>query len=405
MKRLLLSLALLGSVAANVWLLWDFVRGPAGAPEAPVAVAAPAAVRAAGDAGDPTAQVDRQTWERLTQGGDPAALVARLRAQGFPPKMVRIILTLQLQAAQAERLQDINVGFLSQPYWRSTSNGSMITPAFNLANRALSREVDDRVMQLLGPSLPEMTPEELAEWRNRHGELISPEKIGTLERIAADYSDLRSQVTTAAGRILLPEDREKLAFLEKEMLADMARTLTPEEMTEYEMRTGRTGQALRSTVAAFRPTEQEFRALYRVMQTLDAQFGRSSPQTPEERRQRTEAEAQLGPQIAAVLGPERYADYQRTTDPAWRTAYIYVGLNGLPSALIGPLAGVEQEFAPRARAVRENAALTAEQRNAQLAALAQEAEQRLAATLGAERAAAYKASGGWMRALQPMPAR
>lgn len=396
MKRFLL-LALAGSLAGNAYLLRD-LRRASSIPATPVPVAPAAALRTESPP-DPTAHVDRRTWERLTAHAEPADLVARLRAAEFPPHVIRLMLTLHLYDRHADRRRAIRQAYLAAPYW-----GTPIDPAFNRANRALSREIGETVEKLLGPGATESPPADPDAWTRRHGAL-SPEKVAAIQRITSDYSDLRTDITTAAGRILLPEDREKLALLEKEQRADTERLLTPEELVDYDLRNGRTAQTLRFQLAAFNPSEQEFRAIHQVVRALDTQFPQSRTLTPEERRQKADAEAQLGPQLEIALGPERYADYKRATDPAWLQAHRYVTANELPASVTGRLAGLQQELSQRAAALRDERTLGAEQRNAQLAALAEEAERRLAATLGADRLDDYRTSqGAWLRSLQPAPA-
>ncbi len=64
-------------------------------------------------------------------------------------------------------------------------------------------------------------------------------------------------------------DREKLALLNRERRADLERVLTPEELFEYDLRQGPTAMRLRSQLAAFQPTEEEYRAIFTVQHALD----------------------------------------------------------------------------------------------------------------------------------------
>jgi hypothetical protein len=125
--------------------------------------------------------------------------------------------------------------------------------------------------------------------------------------------------------------------------------------------------------------------------------------TAEQRRMRAEAEKQLAPQIEAALGAERYAEYQKKTDAAWRMNNQFALQFNLPAEAVEQLYAIQKDITDRAKAVREaNAAY--EQLSAQLAALQQEAVTRLAPILGDRLLSGYRNSyGTWVRELRPPP--
>jgi hypothetical protein len=207
--------------------------------------------------------------------------------------------------------------------------------------------------------------------------------------------------------MMLPEDNEKLALLEKEKNADMSKLLTPQELEEYNLRSSTSASMLRSNLTTFNPTEAEFRALYKLQSALDDQYPQPMGMTTaEQRAPREAAEKQLQPQIQALLGPDRYADYQLATDPKYSSINRLVARLELPASTSVDVVNVQETAQKQAMALRQDRTLSPDQRNAQLAALAQQAQTQLTATLGPSGFEAYKEYGGyWLQNLQarPMP--
>jgi hypothetical protein len=394
-----LRLLLLGfSLAANT-LLFTHWRRISDASSRPIISTPSAPSRSAAGPMDPTAHIDPETWTALAPEGELTDFVARLRAQGYPPDLLRAIVQAHLRDRFADRLRPLLEAAAAQPYWRGGS-GSPISPKITIARRALEREMNDLTLQLLGP--PAQDPADVASRRRRYGDL-APEKIAALRRLNADYFDLRHQVNLESREIVLPDDREKLVFLEKERRADLARLLTAEELADFDLRTGRASNHLRYQLAVFEPTEQEFRAIHLLYQTLEAQFGPQESMPPDVRRQRAAAEKALAPQIEAVLGADRFADYQRTTAPGWVEAHQAVSQLNLPPATIGPLVAIQQDLMQRAQTLRTDRTLAPAERDRRLNGLEQEAITRLTPVLGA-RLADYQANGGyWLYSLRPPP--
>jgi hypothetical protein len=243
-----------------------------------------------------------------------------------------------------------------------------------------------------------------ASMAGRFGNL-PPEKIDQLQSILSDYGEMRSQVYSTANGVWLPEDRSKLALLDKEQHVDLAALLTPQELEEYNLRNSSTASQLRSQLALFNPTEDEFRAIFKIQQTLDDQFGSTMTMTMEQRRQYMEAQKQLLPQFQAVLAPDRFAAFQQAVDPAYQQINRLVARLDLPPETSTQVVTLQKDILQRATSAQAMRDLTPDQRAAQLVVLNQEATAKLTQTLGARGFDAYKATGGgyWLQMLQPRP--
>jgi hypothetical protein len=350
----------------------------------------------------PTSSSPPLAWDQL-HGLTPEEFTARLKRHGFPPHVLRAIVQARVAEDFRPRWRALETQS-SRPYWRTTGGGGFlgrrIDPREAAARRALSREERSLVQRLVG-SEPE-TAAIRAYNHYRYGDIDS-DRIKQVQAIEVDYSDLLAQIRHDSRGVLLQEDRDQIAFLEAEKHADLAALLTPEELTAYELRASPTARRLRSQLAAFDATEEEFIALYEVQRTFDKKYGSGdSALSSEQLRRRREAQSELDQEIAAVLGAERYADYELKTHSSWRAADAWVNQQQLPAPTTSALVSLEREMEQRSRSIRQTRGLSSADRTAQLAALAQEAEARLGRVLNQEQIGAYQAGPGhWLRNLRP----
>ena len=399
--NLLLALSLAVNVALVVLVLG---RGPrsADARSDALAAAGPAARSVSADAAADTAKtVDPETWRSLI-AGDLAATAARLRAEGYPLSLQRAILAALIAERFAERHRAIASMIDAQPWWRGNLYGSAAGAKVITARQALQREEKEMLEQLLGVDAG--ASDYARAKRARQSGDLPPEKAGELSRIIADYDELMREVRNAAQNILLPEDRAQLGLLEKEKRADLAKLLTAEELFEYDLRSSPTANQLRYTLSAFAPTDEEYRAIFKVQFPFDARYGPPELMSQEQLRQRRAEQPKVIEQMKTVLSPERFAEYQLKTDNAYIQANALVTRLQLPATATAEIVAVQKDIMKRAEAVRTNAALPPPQRAAELAALGSEANLRLAPTLGEQGLAAYKqGAGGWINSLQRPP--
>jgi hypothetical protein len=228
------------------------------------------------------------------------------------------------------------------------------------------------------------------------------DKADAVQRIAEDYAEMTAKVNASTGGIMLPEDKEQLALLEREKRADLAAVLTPQELEDYEMRSSPVTSRLRTALTLMDATEEEFRAIYAVQRVRDEAQNRLSS-GPGTMAARTEAQRLVADQAAALkaaLGEQRFAEYERANDREFQQ------LNQ-----IAQRENVSREAAVQAYALRETVSresnrifddttLTTEQKRAALLALAQNTKTQMRNTLGPAASDAYLRTAGWVNALE-----
>lgn len=424
----LLGILLAASLALNAALAVLARRGPpsdsgqaAGGPDGVGASGAPAtakpvrATAATGKAGAATpalATAAGSRWADL-HSADLAVFIARLRAAGLPPGVVRALLHVEIEERFAARERELYASLAYVPPWRPRP----LMTAKAMAERdaaftALNKEREDLLQQLLGADYIERDGIVGLFYRRQFGDL-GPERMEKAQALvqaqAAALREFGSHfVATADGvPVYKPEEREKRRAIDEEFRTQLAQLLTPQELERYDLWSSETAQNLRSRLQVFDASEQEFLALYRLTRPIDDRYSQRYGALPADQaaaRKRAEAEAEE--QIKAALGPERYADYRQATAPEHATLNAIVSRLGLPLATARTVAGLQADIAQRAVAIRADAALPAPQREAQLAALTREAETRLQETLGPRGLDAFRQyNGAWLRTLPAAPSR
>jgi hypothetical protein len=395
------------SLAANVALLFAVTqRSARWADFFSLGSSKPSAVVPAAKAG--TAEAPKadaftpETWANL-KAGDIKSVAERLKAEGFPVSLQRAIIGALVAEQFADRHHALAEMIRAQPWWammfNSASGGKIMT-----ARQQLQRDEKDAIDALLGPDAGTTTYAHARQER-QFGDL-PPAKLSELDRINSDYNELISDVRNSSQGILLKEDRDKIAYLEKEKRDDITKLLTPDELFAYDLRSSPTANSLRTQLASFNPTEDEFRAIFKAQQAFDAQYGGGNFElmSPEQRRARAGAQQQLTDQVQAVLSPDRFADYKLKTDPAYLSANAIVTRLELPATATTDIVTIQKDIMKRADSIRTDRSLSADERTSQLTALGSEAVVRLTPVLGDAGLAAYKQSGGyWINMLQRTP--
>lgn len=409
----LLPVVLVGSLAANAALATLFVNRPALAPPAlraffmPAKTAEPTAAEAKMEAARAERAATRAVAEARAQRSklwralhteDLKTLAAQLRAAGFPTAVVRAIVDAQVEARFAPQIRELKRATEETPYWKPdptmySGNSEVFTKLSQIY-----RERAKVMREVLGQdALAWGATDPTAAQRRQFGD-IAPAKIDLVQRINDDYAEMSAQVRTAMQGVTLPEDREKLALLEREKRADLAALLTPQELNDYEMRSSPVTSRLRSALSVMEASEAEFLAIYKIQQPfVDTLYSSSNMVTTRSSfEQRRELTAQVNEQVKAALGEARFLEYQRATN------YEYQGLHRMAQVENLPVTAVAQAFDVRASTaeasdkIMNDRSLTPEARTAALQTLAQSAHNQIISAVGPKVGNAYANNAQWL---------
>jgi hypothetical protein len=167
---------------------------------------------------------------------------------------------------------------------------------------------------------------------------ISPEKQELLASLSK-YDLRRDKLLNPPGGILLKDDLEELKRLDAEKRDLLASVLSPAELEHYQLQAHPIAETMRRDLAAFQPTEEEFRKIFALQKQesesiVELQLeARANPDAPSQGLKMAAIAGEAEKAIAETLGPERYAVYQRSRDPEFVVLRRISEQFGLPDAL------------------------------------------------------------------------
>ena len=349
----------------------------------------PAATPDAGaDQGRPKTILRRQffSW-REVESRDYPTYIANLRDIGCPEQTIRDIIIADVNALYAQKRATEMVTAESQ-WWRSEPDPAVVQAAADKA-KALDEDRRGLLTRLLGASWESGDLVSLP--RPSHpGVLLDGPILGALSpetkqsvQDANQRSEERMQTYLEAQRRAGKNpDAAELAKLRQQTRTELARILTPPQVEEFLLRYSQNAADLRAQFGQlryFNPSPDEFRAVFRVTDTLDQQIQALGDSTDQNTlRQKKALEDQRENAIKLALGPKRYEEYRLFQDPLYREAYAKAVEAGTPEAA-RTFYAIELAAAGEQDRIRSNPALTEQQKAIELKRL--ELEQLKASTI------------------------
>ncbi|MEO5959504.1 MAG: hypothetical protein ABIZ49_02450 [Opitutaceae bacterium] len=377
------------SLAANAALAAVFVLKPALAPPALrdffARGSAPATSPTSSTLPSPASRpspVSADVWASL-QTDDPKTLIARLRAAGFSPAIIRAILEAQIEKNFAARMKALVGSPEDTPFWKPDPTSGINNMKFYDEYSRIYRERSQLLRQLLGDDFLAGTGvDPTAAQRRQYGDLPKT-KIDLIERVVADYADMTAQVRSAMQGVTLPEDREKMALLEREKRADLAAILSPQELEDYEMRSSTTSMRLRQAMTFMDASEDEFRSIYRIQQQFADQINPVGGLiTADMMQQRTAATLKAAEQIKAALGDQRFAEYTRASNNEFQQLTRLAQRENIPSDVALRTFNLRDTVAQESNRIAADTSLDPAQKRAALQSLVQTTKAQIIGSLG-----------------------
>ena len=373
--------------------------------------------------------VEAFTWAQLVSP-DFKLYRDRLRAIGCPEETVRDIILAEInqkfRQPRAEILADVQ-----RRYWGITAKGEDSLAKWKAPLEKLAEERQALIEEVLGKD-PDDEPTRLERqtrsWENQYAWLPAEQQARLVElelefqkRSQAIWEDLAKRPNSEATA----EENQKFKALQAEFATARQQALSPEEYLEYRLRNSPAGNWARN-LAGFEATETEWRAVAQLklehQEALKSAFpgsGEASeafarryglsdlPNFAESSGQeevRRQLQAELDAATKAALGPERWAEYELAESSDYQQTRRITDRYQLPESLAQQAYELQRAAAAHAQAMRDDVGLSAEARASALAAIRQETERALAATLGSKVFSTYQEyHGNWLQQLDQMP--
>jgi hypothetical protein len=338
----------------------------------------------------PTNGLGRFTW-RAIEHTNYFRYVQNLRAIRCPEETIQDIIIadvnerfaarwrerLKRQAAEFKYWQtgDALPGFLDESMQASASE--LDAERQGLLEDLLGIEVADSVTQFGAVNPAELTLNFLPEDRRQ-------------QVIAAQVEFARAQTALLTGGAEgLDASLDQLRDEHQRLLASL---MSPEELRRYELTTSPLAMALRSELAGFEPTEEEFGQIYEARKAqeeeveatrvfLGAQIQAQEAQEAADREAQTR-EAAMNAALLERLGPERYAQLRQATDPNYELLIQVSRATQFPQGAAARIYEYQQIASVAAERVQANRSLSLEEREIALNAIRAETERTIQNAMG-----------------------
>ena len=338
-------------------------------------------------------------WSEI-ESTNYAEYIAGLRSVGCPEKTVRDIVLPEIEEYFDRR--KLALMFNQGTFWMAGRQRRTAERERDAQIKQLRKDEELMIEKLLGidwvPQEEALKKENLMEQALARF-ILGPMSEDTFERTANVMSRSAVQIRDLHGRangIYTDEDEAKSRELETKLREDMLRVLSQAQYDEMRARTmamelidhtfeytdGLTATEARQ-IALARADAYDFSSLW------------GDPDRTEE--DRTQSERAFTNRIVQVLGPNRFADYQRSQDSSFREIVDFTKDNNLPRAKAVEVYDMRRLAAEEVSRLRADGSLEQEERRQQFDRIQTEIQRAVAGALGEEAYRQYLSRNGrWM---------
>jgi len=341
---------------------------------------------------------------RSVETNDLRRYISNLQLMGCPDRTIRAIVLAEVEKLfWAKTLEHV------RPYadpWQNELRrlGRKAQPQ---RARALSAEKLALLRELLGPETPDVVNEDMMGIFEATGivgylpEKKSKQIISLIDRYAQETQELRDD----ADNILLDEDRDRMAEMEKGFKDKLFSLLDPAEFEELacraQLEAGPPGvhlDGVEMTGAELRQLCQLSRSVTDVLRDPWEPWEDRMRESPEKEQRGKEFQGK----VAALLGEGRRTDLERAQDPKFRETYSFTRDHDLPKAKAVSLFEARLAIEEQAKELKADRSLSSDERETALLVLNDAAVQRLSTLLGPEAAKSYfENRSDWLEQLMP----
>lgn len=206
------------------------------------------------------------TISGLPGTSDLPGLVSDLTAKGYASRVIRATVARLLREEFELELRARLADEMTFQEWK-VKGMAALTPQQREDAKALARETEQKARAMFAP-LPILDdPGSRLRWERQLGATIPWPRYQELARIEMDYGDMHRAVELTPGED--PTRRSQHELLDAELRMDMEALLTPEELSEYDLRYSPIAAVVRGRIGQREVTEREFRELFQAQRDLD----------------------------------------------------------------------------------------------------------------------------------------
>jgi hypothetical protein len=379
---------LIVSLALNVVAGFFIFGGVQSMEEIPLGQALPATDSPLGQAAAHPKQVvtntvvKQMTWETV-EASSYLNYIDNLRRIGCPEETIRDIILADVNKLYKTKRREAS-GQKKFEYWKANTMFGMGMDKENIeATRELNAERDELLKQLgIESSLESEVSQMLNPLEQILGFLPEQKQLAVLK----EMQSIKTRIAELSEDGEL--DMEMMQQAQKEMEKSIKGILSEEEYTNYLLRMSPTANQIRSQIAGFDPSEEEFLSVFKLThafsESYDTEFGSPRDENVERRDQRNAAQEQLNDQIRQSLGDERYADYERAQDYKFRQIHSSLKKANLGTGEAIQVYDMQKVAQDAALQLRGNQTLNEAERRERLRQIRNETESAIQQVVGTE---------------------
>ncbi len=342
------------------------------------------------------------TWEAV-ESGDYLTYIDNLRSIGCPEETIQDIISADVNKLYEQRWKQIKRenGSDRFEYWKSNAMFGGMSSDLRKQYKELDEERRSTLESLLGKKIPRKITDMAAMYdpfESMLGFLPQSKRDAVLE--IQQLMSERMMDAAEEGNNLDAMDWQKVQQEQQDALAEL---LSPEELLDYNLRMSNSANMLRSELAGFEVSEDEFRNLYALRESFDNEYSMYGPaegQDPQEwSRQRSEGQKALKESYRDVLGDDRYREYQHEQTFRGSSLRNVAKEFDIPREDVYSVYDATDAAQEAAQVVRENQNLNAAQRQAALDQIRAETEAQLSNIIGDEATQSYINQGSRIKNL------
>ena len=310
---LIVSLALIVSVTLNVVGGFFIFAGVQSVEELPLGQALPATDSPLGQAAAHPQQVvtntvvKQMTWETV-EASSYLDYIDNLRRIGCPEETIRDIILADVNKLYKTKRREAS-GQKKFEFWKANAMFGMGMDKDNVETmRELNAERDELLKQLgIESSFESEMSLILNPLQQSLGFLPEQKQVAVMKELQGIQSRIAELSEDGSA------DIEMVWKAQRETEESIKGMLSEDEYTGYLLRRSNTAHQLRSQIAGFDPSEEEFRTVFKLKRAFDEEYGEIGINL-DLLEEQLKAQKTLNEQIRQSLGDERYADYERAQD-------------------------------------------------------------------------------------------
>ena len=337
----------------------------------------------------------------LVESADLPIYIANLQFIGCPPETIFDIIKPEHDDQFAARMETLFAPFATR-FWELMLKGEKnLEKEYGKPIAALGEEkkVSWKKLESLIGYQP---PAKIRPNRNRQrlADFLSAEKQKQFAEINARFDRLQEELTKPPNGPV-PFDRSKrLSALRDQRAEAVQNLLTPAEFAEYQVRTSAHAHWA-ERVIGFEPKPDEYAAVARLKLKLDTEFPAPKADDPDAKELKAQRQVAEDLRLLTLLGPQRFAEYQRGLDAGYQAAVKVATYYDLPPERATQVYDIKRATEEHLRSIRTDASLSEEEKAAALVLAGQDVSESLQKLLGEKAFKTYaQHDGGWLSRLR-----